>query len=48
MNGTNKTGPRQPEAAVRSRRVSISAWMIVLGVLAAFIIGVWLMLSYLP
>jgi hypothetical protein len=36
---------------VKRKRFSgeqISAWMIVLGVLAAFIIGGWLMLGYLP
>ncbi len=37
--------------AVKRKRFSveqITAWMILLGVLAAFIIGSWLMLSYLP
>jgi len=36
---------------VKRKRFSveqITAWMILLGVLAAFIIGSWLMLSYLP
>ena len=48
MGGTDKTGPGQPRAAPGSRRASIPAWMIVIGLLAAFILGGWLMLTYLP
>jgi hypothetical protein len=42
LNRTDKTGPRQPSAAAGSRRAAIRAWMIVVGLLAAFIIGGWL------
>jgi hypothetical protein len=48
MKGTDQRGPRQPGASTGARRASIRAWMIVLGVVAAFIIGGWLLLNYLP
>jgi hypothetical protein len=41
-----ETRPRQPRAG--ARRSAIRAWIIVGGVLAAVLIGGWLMLSYLP